>query len=368
MPTLIIAEAGVNHNGSEKLAFELVDAAVAAGVDIVKFQTFKADNLVTTQAKQADYQIKNLAASSFANPTELAQTQHQMLSELELSYQSHLAVKAYCDKVGIEYLSTAFDSESLSFLLDTMGLTRLKIPSGEITNAPFVLEHARSGCDLIVSTGMATMEEIESALGVIAFGYLNLNNQQEPSITNCQQAYQSKSGQELLKKKVTLLHCTTEYPAPLEEVNLNAMDTMREHFQLAIGYSDHTEGIVIPLVATAKNACVIEKHFTLDKEMPGPDHKASIEPHELAQMVQDIRKVECALGSITKAPTVSELKNKVVARKSIVANVDIAKGEQFTSDNLTIMRPGNGLSPLLYWQVINGHAIKDFKAGDLIIL
>ena len=368
MSTLIIAEAGVNHNGSEKLAFELVDAAVAAGVDIVKFQIFKADNLVTPEAKQADYQIKNLESSDVFGCSKTSQTQHQMLEELELSYDSHLAVKAYCDHLGIEYLSTAFDSESLSFLINIMGLTRLKIPSGEITNAPFVLEHAKSGCDLIVSTGMATIDEIELALSVIAFGYLNQNNDKAVSLNKCQQAYQSELGQKYLKNKVTLLHCTTEYPAPVDEVNLNVMQSMREHFNLPVGYSDHTSGIVIPIAATAKNACVIEKHFTLSREMKGPDHKASVEPNELIQMVKGIRQVELALGGYIKEPTISELKNKVVARKSILAKEFILKGDRLTSNNLVIMRPGSGLSPIHYWEAIDTYAVKDFKQGELIIL
>ena len=359
MGTLIIAEAGVNHNGSEKLAFELVDAAVAAGVDIVKFQTFKADNLVTVNAKQADYQVNN---------TQKVQSQHQMLKELELSFDSHLAVKSYCEQQGVEYLSTAFDSQSLSFLIDTMKLTRLKIPSGEITNAPFVLEHAKSGCDLIVSTGMATIEEIELTLGVIAFGFLNKKSRNKPSLSACKNAYQSLQGQQLLKEKVTLLHCTTEYPAPFNEVNLNAMTTLREFFKLPVGYSDHTAGIIIPIAAAAQKASVIEKHFTLSRQMEGPDHKASIEPNELTQMVKDIRTVELALGSFDKQPTASELKNKAIARKSIVARVPILKGEKLTPENLSIMRPGNGLSPVNYWQVIDTKAIKDFESGDLIEL
>mgnify|MGYP000370762654 CR=1 FL=1 len=359
MTTLIIAEAGVNHNGSEKLAFDLVDAAVAAGVDIVKFQTFKAKDLVTVNAQQADYQVKN---------SEKVQTQYQMLKELELSFDSHLAVKSYCEQQGIEYLSTAFDSQSLLFLIETMKLTRLKIPSGEITNAPFVLEHAKSGCDLIVSTGMATLKEIEIALGIIAFGFLNKKSGNKPSLLACKSAYESTQGQQLLKEKVTLLHCTTEYPAPFNEVNLNAMTTMRKVFNLPVGYSDHTAGIVIPVAAVAQKACVIEKHFTLSRQLEGPDHKASIEPNELAQMVKDIRTVELALGNFEKQPTESELKNKAIARKSIVAKVPILKGEKLTSDNLAIMRPGDGLSPINYWKVVDTYAVKDFELGDLIYL
>jgi N-acetylneuraminate synthase len=302
--TLIIAEAGVNHNGDEKLAFELVDAAYKAGADIVKFQTFKAKNLVTAEAEQADYQVTN---------TQKKESQLAMLSRLELSYDAHHQLVKYCKSLGIEFLSTAFDSESLDFLVHDLGLTRLKIPSGEITNAPLVLEHAQTGCDLIVSTGMATLSEIEAVLGVIAFGY-TAEKGAKPSELAFQQAYASEEGQRALKAKVTILHCTTEYPAPMREINLKAMDTLGRAFELPAGYSDHSQGITIPIAAVARGAVLIEKHFTLSNQMEGPDHKASLEPNELAAMVQGIREVECALGSGVKAPTVSEVKNKAVAR------------------------------------------------------
>ena len=355
--TLIIAEAGVNHNGNEKLAFELVEAAHQAGADIVKFQTFKAKNLVTESAKQADYQIAN---------TQKQESQLAMLSRLELSYEVHHQLVAHCNKLGIEFLSTAFDSESLDFLVNDLGLKRLKIPSGEITNAPLVLKHARTGCDLIVSTGMATLAEIESVLGVIAFGYL-ANDSEEPSILAFQQAYASNEGQKLLKEKVTILHCTTEYPAPMEEINLRAMDTLGQAFELPSGYSDHSEGIVIPIAAVARGAVVIEKHFTLDKNMEGPDHRASLTPIELQAMVDAIRQVEIALGSRVKTPAVSEVKNKAVARKSLVAAQPIQAGEAFTKDNVTIKRPGNGISPYRYWEILECQAGSAYQAGDLIL-
>jgi N-acetylneuraminate synthase len=355
--TIIIAEAGVNHNGDEKLAFKLVDAAYQAGADIVKFQTFKAKNLVTENAEQADYQITN---------TGKQESQLAMLSRLELSYESHHKLVDHCSKLGIEFLSTAFDSDSLVFLVNELGLTRLKIPSGEITNAPLVLEHARTGCDLIVSTGMATLSEVEAVLGVIAFGYTEVKTA-EPSELAFQQAYASEVGQLALKQKVTILHCTTEYPAPMAEINLKAMDTLGRAFELPAGYSDHSEGITIPIAAVARGAVLIEKHFTLDKNMEGPDHKASLEPQELIAMVKAIRQVEVALGVGVKSPTVSEVKNKAIARKSMVASKEIKSGEIFTADNLTIKRPGSGLSPYRYWELLNKPATKDYQLGDLIL-
>lgn len=355
--TLIIAEAGVNHNGQEALAFELVEAAYKAGTDIVKFQTFKAKNLVTEEAKQADYQVAN---------TQKQESQLAMLSRLELSYEAHHKLVARCNELGIEFLSTAFDSESLAFLVNDLGLTRLKLPSGELTNAPLVLEHARTGCDLIVSTGMATLAEIEMALGVIAFGYI-ADKDQAPTLESFQQAYASEAGQKALKEKVTILHCTTEYPAPMVEINLKAMDTLCLAFELPAGYSDHSEGITIPIAAVARGAVLIEKHFTLDKTMEGPDHKASLEPNELTAMVMAIRDVEVALGSRVKTPTVSEIKNKAVARKSLVAAKEIKEGEVLTSSNIVIKRPGTGVSPYLYWETLGTCATKAYQAGDLIL-
>ncbi|MGF1802116.1 N-acetylneuraminate synthase [Vibrio gigantis] len=355
--TLIIAEAGVNHNGDEKLAFELVDAAHQAGADIVKFQTFKAKNLVTEEAKQADYQVTN---------TQKQESQLAMLSRLELSYDAHHELVKHCEKLGIEFLSTAFDSESLDFLVNDLGLTRLKLPSGELTNAPLVLEHARTGCDLIVSTGMATLSEIETALGVIAFGYTS-DNSATPSAQAFQEAYASDEGQKALKSKVTILHCTTEYPAPMEEINLKAMDTLGRAFDLPAGYSDHSQGITIPIAAVARGAVLIEKHFTLDNNMEGPDHKASLEPQDLAAMVSAIRQVEKALGSRVKTPTVSEVKNKAVARKSLVAARDINEGEVFSPENMTIKRPGDGMSPYRYWDMLERTASKVYRAGELIL-
>ncbi|NMM42024.1 N-acetylneuraminate synthase [Pseudoalteromonas arctica] len=353
--TLIIAEAGVNHNGSDELAFALVDAAHKAGADIVKFQTFKAKNLVTEDAQQAEYQITNSGQ---------IESQYSMLKRLELSYESHHKLVKYCKNLGIEFLSTAFDSESLSFLVDDLGITRLKLPSGEITNAPLVLEHARTGCDLIVSTGMATLSEIEQVLSVIAFGYLNKHG--NPTDEQLQATYFSEEGKKLLNEKVTLLHCTTEYPAPFDDINLNAMDTMKNAFKLAVGYSDHSEGIIVPVAAVAKGAVLIEKHFTVDKTLSGPDHKASLDPIELKAMVDGIRTVEKVLGDGIKGPRPSEVKNKSVARKSLVAANSIAAGELFKEGNLTVKRPGNGINPIKYWHYLNTPSGKNYKAGDLI--
>ena len=355
--TLIIAEAGVNHNGDEKLAFKLVDAAYKAGADIVKFQTFKAKNLVTADAEQAEYQLVN---------TKKQESQLAMLSRLELSWDAHHALVKHCEALGIEFLSTAFDSESLDFLVNDLGIKRLKLPSGELTNAPLVLEHARTGCDIIVSTGMATLAEIEAALGVIAFGYTAEKNA-VPDRQAFEEAYASVAGQKALKEKVTILHCTTEYPAPVDEINLRVMDTLRNAFDLPAGYSDHSEGIIIPVAAVARGAVIIEKHFTLDKNMDGPDHKASLEPEELSAMVRAIRQVEVALGGCIKSPTVSEVKNKAIARKSLVAAKAIAKGEAFDETNLTIKRPGKGMSPYQYWELLGTVSSKSYAAGELIL-
>ena len=354
--TLIIAEAGVNHNGDENLAYKLVDAAYDAGADIVKFQTFKAAKLVTANAEQADYQIAN---------TQKKESQFAMLSRLELSYEFHLELVEYCKKLGIEFLSTAFDSESLKFLVNDLKLKKLKIPSGDLTNAPLVLEHAQTGCDLIVSTGMATLAEIETALGIIAFGYVESQTEQ-PSIEAFEKAYYSELGQKLLKEKVTILHCTTEYPAPLQDINLKAMDTIANAFKLPVGYSDHSAGIHIPIAAVAREAKIIEKHFTLDQNMAGPDHKASLEPQQLKLMIEGIRNIELALGDGLKGPRPSEIKNKSVARKSLIAEKVIRKGTVFSEHNLTIKRPGSGQNPINYWSLLGREAKNDYQIGELI--
>lgn len=354
--TLIIAEAGVNHNGDEDLAIELINKAKWAGVDIVKFQTFKANKLVTNLAKKAKYQSKN---------TKNNDSQLSMLQELELPKSSFLRLANYCKEIDIEFLSTAFDEVSLHFLVNELNQERLKIPSGEITNLPFVLEHSKTKLDIIVSTGMANLAEIEQALSVIAFGLISKKGT-TPSLDEFEKAYVSKEGLAALKEKVTLLHCTTEYPAPLAEINLNAINTLRQSFKLNIGYSDHSSGIIIPVSAVAMGACLIEKHFTLDRKMNGPDHKASLEPSELKDMVTSIRGIEVALGDGIKRPYPSEVKNKLVARKSLIASSAIKVGEKLTSDNISIMRPGNGMPPSQYWRILNMNASKEYKEGDFI--
>lgn len=354
--TLIIAEAGVNHNGQRKFAFDLVDAAFKAGADIVKFQTFNAGKLTSKNARQADYQVKN---------TRIEESQYEMLKRLELPLDMHHELLEYCNSLGIEFLSTAFDEVSLRFLVDDLGLKRLKLPSGELTNAPLVLAHAQTGIDLIVSTGMASLAEIEEALGIIAFGYISKKNIL-PSKKAFQEAYSSKAGQEILREKVTLLQCTTEYPAPMQEINLNVMDTFKKAFGLKVGYSDHSQGVSVPIAAVTKGAVLIEKHFTLDKKMKGPDHKASLEPSELKLMVKAIRDVELALGSSVKVPTVSEVKNKNIARKSLIASKVICKGEKFTEENISIKRPGGGIDPINYWDMIGTVAVKNYDKDELL--
>jgi len=344
----VIAEAGVNHNGSREMAFQLVDAAAQAGADAVKFQTFKAENVVTRGAQKASYQKLT---------TDGDESQFSMLKRLELAHDTHHELVNYSQEKGIDFLSTAFDSESLNFLVKDIGLNRLKIPSGEITNGPLLLEHALTGCDLILSTGMATLVEVEEALAVMAFGILNASNTQvDPSRVAFQKAFLSEEGRRLLEEKVTLLHCTTEYPAPMNEINLNAMQTMHNVFGLKVGYSDHSEGISVPTAATALGAVLIEKHFTLDRSLPGPDHKASLEPDEFKSMVDAIRSVEVALGNGTKVPALSELKNLDVVRKSLVASCKISKGEVFSENNLVTKRSGGGISPMNYWDILGERA------------
>ena len=352
----IIAEAGVNHNGNLDMAMQLVDVAAEAGADAVKFQTFKAEKLVSMVAPKAEYQKKL---------TETTESQLEMLRKLELDDEKHRVLIEHCFQRDIQFLSTPFDLESLDLLVDKFNLSRLKLPSGEITNAPLLLKAAQSGKPIILSTGMSTLGEIETALGVLAFGYTHSNNG-NPSIKAFEQAFCSGAGQAALTEKVVLLHCTTEYPALINEVNLRVLETMRNAFNLPVGYSDHTLGITIPIAAVALGAVVIEKHFTLDRTLSGPDHKASLEPDELKLMVQSIRQVEEALGSSRKVPTLSENKNKPIARKSLVATLEIKKGEPFTLKNLTAKRPGDGTSPLYYWEWLGRLADKDYKQDELV--
>ena len=330
MAVYIIAEAGVNHNGSFALACKLVDAAKNSGADCIKFQTFKAKNLVSKYAEKADYQKKTTGDSS----------QQEMLKKLELSYDEFLQLKEYCKETGITFLSTPFDFESIDFL-NSIDMEFWKVPSGEVTNLPYLVALAKTHKPVVMSTGMCEMKEIEDAVAVL----------KQYGTTN-----------------ITLLHCNTEYPTPFEDVNLKAMQTMRDAFHLEVGYSDHTKGIEVPIAAVALGATVIEKHFTLDRNMEGPDHKASLEPHELAEMVCCIRNIEKALGSGDKTPTSSEKKNIVVARKSIVAKTKIKAGDTLTEDNITVKRPGTGISPMKWFEVLGTKAVKDFDEDELIIL
>lgn len=326
--TLIIAEAGVNHNGSLDMAKKLVDTAKECGADIVKFQTANLDSLVSKSAQMADYQKKNIGAE---------ESQKDMLKKLLLSFDEFIELAAYCKKTGIMFLSTPFDIESILFLNDMQDIW--KVPSGEITNYPYLVEIGKTRKRVILSTGMAEMDEIRAALDVL-----------------------KKNG----TTDITILHCTTEYPAPIEDVNLNVMRTFREKFGCPVGYSDHTQGIEVDLAAVAMGATVIEKHFTLDRNLPGPDHKASLEPNELRAMVDGIRKVELAMGSSEKRPSEVEKKNKLVARKSIVAKISIKAGEILNADNITTKRPGTGLNPMQWNDVIGSKAIRDFEEDELI--
>ena len=331
MSVYIIAEAGVNHNGKLELAKEMVDRAKEAGVDCIKFQTFVPEKVVSRFADKADYQKYQ---------TDTSESQLDMLRRLELTFDEFIELKEHCKYRDIQFLSTAFDLDSVDFL-NSLDVNMWKIPSGEITNLPYLIKIAKLHKPVILSTGMSSLDEIEAAINV-----LNTNGCED----------------------ITLLHCTTEYPVSYGDVNLNAMDTLRRSFKVPVGYSDHTGGIEVPIAAVAMGASVIEKHFTLDRNMEGPDHKASLEPCELKAMVSAIRNVQLALGSNEKIPTEEEVRNMAIARKSIVAGCSIKKGEIFTVDNLTIKRPGNGISPMKWFEVLGQKAVKDFKEDELIVL
>lgn len=353
--TYVIAEAGVNHNGSLDLAIELVEIAKHSGADVVKFQTFKAKKLVSKSAPKAEYQIRQTGAS---------ESQFEMIKRLELTLDQHHILARHCEKLGIEFLSTPFDEDSADFLIRDLGLARLKVPSGEITNAPYLLHLSRLGKEMILSTGMATLGEIEEALGVLAFGFLNKSD--DPSRAAFREAYASDEGRQAISNRVTLLHCTTEYPAPFAELNLRAIKTLRTAFRLPVGFSDHSPGIEAPIAAVALGATVIEKHFTKSRALPGPDHKASLEPSELKAMIDSIRNIEVAMGDGVKGPTPSEAKNISIARKSLVAAEAIEVGATFSPSNLAIKRPGNGISPLQYWDYLGKKSPRFFHADELI--
>lgn len=332
MKPIIIAEAGVNHNGSLETALQLVDAAASAGADYVKFQTFKSEKIVTNSGKTAEYQKENTHADS----------QLDMLRRLELPFEDFKTIAKQCREKSIGFLSTPFDLESISFLA-TFGMDYMKVPSGEITNLPYLRKIAQLKLPVILSTGMCSLADVENALQVLYDGGVS-------------------------RGEITVLHCNTQYPTPFSDVNLRAMVTMREAFGVNVGYSDHTSGIVVPIAAVALGATIIEKHFTLDKSMDGPDHIASLDPDELSEMVRGIRHVSRALGSPFKRVTSSEKRNITAARKSIVAATNIKKGEIFTESNLTVKRPGNGISPMHWDFIIGRSATKSYHTDDLIEL
>lgn len=354
MSVFFIAEAGVNHNGDRDMAFRLVDAAVDAGADAVKFQTFNAVALASESAPKAAYQNET---------TDAAETQLSMLKRLELPHDLHFELKAYCEGKGIAFLSSPFDPESIRFLAHDLQLQLLKVPSGEITNGPYLLDVARTGCDIIMSTGMSTLDDVRTALGVLAFG---LTGGIDPTASAFETAFSSDAGQAALKSKVSLLQCTSAYPTPAHDVNLMAMVTLRDTFGLKTGFSDHTEGTACSIAATALGAAIVEKHFTLDKALPGPDHKASLDPEELAALVAGIRTAEAALGDGVKSPRASEIETAAVARKSLTALCDVAAGEMLSSGMLGAMRPGTGVSPMEYWDYLDTAAPRTLKKGDLI--
>jgi N-acetylneuraminate synthase len=350
--TLIIAEAGVNHSGSLEIALALVDAAADAGADIVKFQTFNANSLAGRSAQKADYQQRT---------TDAGESQLAMLQRLELPQSAHHQLIARAKQRGMEFLSTPFDPRSLEFLL-SLKLPRIKIGSGDLTNAPLLHQLARAGATVILSTGMATLGEVEEALGVLAHGYGGTND--APGIAAFHAAWRDPAARRQLEEKVSLLHCTTEYPCPPEDVNLSAMQTMRAAFKLPVGYSDHTDGFEISLAAVALGATIIEKHLTLDRNAEGPDHAASLEPGDFARMVSAIRNIESAIGDGVKTPKNSEVRNIPVARKSIVAARPLRAGHVIGAADITTKRPGSGRSPIEYWSLIGTTAGRAYDADD----
>ncbi|MGQ7260440.1 N-acetylneuraminate synthase [Vreelandella sp. V005] len=352
--TYIIAEAGVNHNGDRQRAFALVDAAADAGADAVKFQTFNAKRLAALTAPKAAYQQQT---------TEADQSQLEMLEALELPLEWHAPLQAHAHQRGIEFLSTAFDTQSLGFL-ETLDLPFYKVPSGELTNGPLLWAFARTGKPLVISTGMATLSEVEQGLAVVCHA---LTHERPPgSLKEVWQCWSEPEARATLVGKVSLLHCTSQYPTPMHEVNLKAMDLLAEVFQLQVGYSDHTQGTLIPVAAVARGATIIEKHFTLDRQLPGPDHKSSLEPDELSCMVRDIRAIAEALGDRQKAPQASEWDTRQAARQNLVAATSIREGELFTKDNVTTARAGHGDLAMAYWDRLGQVAARDFQAGDAL--
>ncbi|NCS32741.1 N-acetylneuraminate synthase [bacterium] len=352
--TLVIAEAGVNHNGSLDLALKLVDVAAAAGANVVKFQTFSADSLASRNLDKADYQKNNCVE---------LESQYEMLKRLELPLDFYDPLLNRCRKKNIGFMSSVFDYQDVPFL-SSLGMDYFKIPSGEITNGPLLFDVAKTTSNIILSTGMACLGEIEQALMVLAFGYMYPNT--IPNSELIQQNWSSGEAHKVISEKVLVLHCTSDYPAPIESVNLRAMDTIAQAFGVRVGYSDHTESEVVSIAAVARGARVIEKHFTLDKKLPGPDHKASLSPEELRSMVRSIRQVERALGSSVKHRTLVEEKTVHLVRKTIIARQDIKKGNAYSLENLTTQRAGQGMSPMKIWDLLERSAPTSFKKGEKI--
>lgn len=349
----VIAEAGVNHNGDKELAFQLVKVAAESGADAVKFQTFDAERLASLTAPKALYQKVT---------TNARESQLEMLKKLELPREWHHDLQDYASDLGIIFISTAFDVESLSFLQE-MNLPYYKVPSGEITNGPLLLAFAKTGKELIISTGMATLGEVEQALAIVAYGYCH---ESEPKrLEEVWRFWSSSEARLAIIDRVALLHCTSQYPTPVEDANLKAMDTLSTAFGLRIGYSDHTEGLLVPLAAVARGADIIEKHFTLDRSLPGPDHKASLEPKELKKMVSQIRMIEKAFGDGYKRPMVSEWDTRQAARQQIIFTDTVEKGSVITRKALSTARCGRGLSPVLLWDFVGTVAEKSYAPGDV---
>jgi len=355
MGAIIIAEAGVNHNGSLDMAIELIERAHDAGADVVKFQTFKAESVISLSAPKAEYQKVSTGET---------ESQLDMVRKLELNEADHRRLLARCQELEIEFLSTPFDVPSAQLLIHNLGVRRIKIPSGEVTNAPFLLELGRYKLPTILSTGMCTLGDIERALGVLAYAYTDWPAAPGPKAFD--DAFLSSDGQKAIADKVTVLHCTTEYPAAFADTNLRAMNTLTAAFGLPVGFSDHTPGISIPIAAVALGATIIEKHFTLDRTLPGPDHAASLEPDELKRMVSSIREVEQALGDGRKVATASEIKNRAIARRSLVALKDVNSDELWSTDNLGCKRPGSGVSPFEFWDYLGKPVDKDYAADALV--
>ena len=350
----IIAEAGVNHNGDFAMACELVDRAADAGADAVKFQTFDAKKLASQTAPKAGYQ----KITTVKNETQLA-----MLQKLELPREWHVGLRERAERHGVTFLSTAFDTESLEFLA-SLNMPFYKVPSGEITNGPLLWQFARQRKPLILSTGMATLSEVEQALAIVAHAY---NADEEPShIDEVWQGWSRAEWRQSLKEKVTLLHCTSQYPTPMHEVNLSAMDTLAHAFGLPVGYSDHTEGVLVPVAAAARGAVLIEKHFTLDRNLPGPDHRASLEPDELARMVREVRAISQALGDGAKSPQISEWDTRAAARQQVIVTRNIRSGETFARTDLATARSGQGLAPTALWGLIGTVAVRDYQTGETV--